>query len=105
MKALASFLLIISLFACKGKQYTPNSTVYYHPEAQISHDTVMVVHDSLIYLPATNEPKNSHICDSLKTALVLSQYSLQKVKFYMILVKKNPSQLKFLMGWLNRAVN
>lgn len=42
--------------------------------------------------------------DSLKTQLVLTKYQLKKIKFYVDLCMKNPSQRKFLTGWIRRVI-
>lgn len=42
--------------------------------------------------------------DSLKTALNISKFKIQKVKYYLAIVDKRPSQIKYLKGWVRRAV-
>lgn len=51
--------------------------------------------------PATQQ----HLIDSLRTQLFINKYKIEKVKYYLKIVKKKPSQQKFLVGWINRAVN
>lgn len=36
--------------------------------------------------------------------LFLAEYALEKVKFYIEIVDKNPTQIKYLKGWLKRAL-
>lgn len=45
------------------------------------------------------------LIDSLKTNLFLANYKIEKVKYYLKICYKNPSQDKFLKGWVTRAVN
>jgi hypothetical protein len=45
-----------------------------------------------------------HKSDSLSVQLFLANYKVEKVKFYLNLVQKKPSQAKFLKGWIIRAV-
>jgi len=42
--------------------------------------------------------------DSLKTALFLSNNKVEKVRFYLNICLKKPSQDKFLKGWIKRAL-
>ena len=42
--------------------------------------------------------------DSLKTELILSNYKIEKVRFYLNITIKKPSQTKFLKGWIKRAI-
>jgi hypothetical protein len=44
-------------------------------------------------------------CDSLKTELLLAQYKLNRVSFYLNICLKKPSQDKFLKGWIRRAIH
>lgn len=42
-------------------------------------------------------------CDSIKTALYVAQYKLERLIYYCKIVERNPSQQKFLKGWRLRA--
>lgn len=42
--------------------------------------------------------------DSLKTQLFLSEFRVHKVKYYVAIVDRDPTQIKFLKGWVKRAV-
>lgn len=42
--------------------------------------------------------------DSLSERLFLSSYRVEKVKYYLKICDRNPSQSKFLKGWIRRAV-
>jgi hypothetical protein len=42
--------------------------------------------------------------DSLETALFISLYKIQRVKYYLAIVDRKPSQGKFLRSWITRAV-
>jgi len=42
--------------------------------------------------------------DSLKTQLFLSNYKVEKVRFYINIVDRDGSQEKFLRGWVKRAI-
>lgn len=43
--------------------------------------------------------------DTLKTQLFLSNYKIEKVRFYLNICLKKPSNDKFLKGWIRRAIN
>jgi hypothetical protein len=42
--------------------------------------------------------------DSLRTALFNANYKIARVKYYLKICQKHPSQVKFLHGWVIRAV-
>jgi len=42
--------------------------------------------------------------DSLYSKLFLANYKVEKVKYYLAIIARNPSQRKFLLGWMRRAV-
>lgn len=42
--------------------------------------------------------------DSLHSRLLVADYKLERVGYYLRIVNRNPSQVKFLRGWLNRAL-
>lgn len=42
--------------------------------------------------------------DSLKTQLFLAKYKIEKVKYYLAIVARKPSQSKYLRGWMIRAI-
>lgn len=42
--------------------------------------------------------------DSLYAKLLVVNYKLERVRFYSDIVRRNPSQVKFLRGWINRVL-
>jgi hypothetical protein len=42
--------------------------------------------------------------DSLNTQNFISNYKVERVKYYLKICLRNPTQDKFLKGWINRAV-
>jgi hypothetical protein len=91
-------IIAILLFSCQSKP------AIVQPPAAI-HDTVppvKIIHDTL---PAqVIIVDNRKTIDSLKTALMVANYKLWRVRYYTGIVDRNPSQLKFYKGWINRAV-
>lgn len=61
--------------------------------------------DKLLVLLHSTAIKVAHQNDSLKTALFLANYKVEKVKYYLKICNKNPTNNKFLKGWVTRAVN
>lgn len=43
--------------------------------------------------------------DSLRKALFIAKYKIEGVKKYLKICDKNPSQIKFLRGWIHRAID
>lgn len=44
------------------------------------------------------------VSDTLAKRLLHTRLTLNNVKYYVNIVNRNPTQLKFLRGWLNRAL-
>lgn len=43
--------------------------------------------------------------DSLRRKLLVANYKLGRVRYYLNICLKNPTQEKFLKGWVRRAIN
>lgn len=43
-------------------------------------------------------------CDSLQSRLFVAQYKIERVRYYLKICKRNPKQTKFLVSWINRAI-
>jgi hypothetical protein len=91
-------IIAILLFSCQSKPAIV-------PPPIVIHDTVPpvnIIHDTL---PAqVIIVDNRKTIDSLKTALMVAKYKIERVKYYVRIVDRNASQIKFLKGWINRAV-
>lgn len=103
MKALF-FISAIFFYSCSNPK-SPD------PEIKIIHDTVYVSVKSetpISTLPVSDciprLNKLSKINDSLSAKLFVSNFKINKVKFYLNICLKNSSQDKFLKGWIRRAV-
>jgi hypothetical protein len=75
-------------------------------------DTVAKIPDTVIAVPAVsncdsivtqNALLQKHI-DSLNNALFGAKYKIERVKYYLAIVNRKPSQVKFLRSWVTRAV-
>jgi hypothetical protein len=100
MKITLIFLLSAFLFNCGSNSVSTNNA----PQAIYLHDTAFIPSpacDSLNIKVKKLYAQN----DSLKAKLFSSNYKIEKVKFYLGIISRNPSQKKFLLGWVRRAVN
>lgn len=53
-----------------------------------------------------NEVRILHIqLSALKDSLFIAKYKIEGVKKYLKICDKNPSQIKFLRGWIHRAID
>lgn len=43
-------------------------------------------------------------CDSLRTALAVQNYRVGRIRYYVGICNRRPSQDKFLRGWINRTL-
>ena len=47
---------------------------------------------------------NQQLIDSLSSKLFVANFKIERVKYYLNICLKNPSQDRFLKGWVRRAV-
>jgi hypothetical protein len=104
-------LLIIVLFWFAA---SCNNTA--HNVAPVNADTLQPVIDHseipkadtvLIEVPVLADCKNDSlkkVADSLRTKLFLAKYKIERVKYYLRICNRNPSQTKFLRSWIDRAI-
>jgi hypothetical protein len=94
MKTLFSLSIIIGVLMVTLYKPLPisHSTFTIQPSTSLNTDTCRV--DSL-----------QHTIDSLSSKLFLAEYKIQRVKYYLNIAIKNPSQTKFLKGWIKRAIH
>lgn len=103
MKILALLLAISLMVGCN-----PKSRITPCPEV-MRIDTVEVPVPSTAADLSTMDLKNytdsiTRVIDTLRTNLFISNYKVEKVKYYLAIVLRNPSQEKFFKGWIRRAV-
>jgi hypothetical protein len=99
------------------------------PSAQVCHnDTVYVTKTDTLYLPSQakydtlyipgkgttdtvyvpidgGDIRKNQLLDSLSKQVFVARYKLERVKYYLKIAQRNPSQTKFLKSWISRAVN
>jgi len=53
---------------------------------------------------AVEPPECKKTIDSLKQQVIIYKFKIERVKYYLKIVNRKPSQSKFLKGWITRAV-
>ena len=117
MKKISLFVLFVILFGCEPKNKLVDKTYYYEQTIEDLNAKLIAAEDSIVVLNniiiAKEEVynitmQNFRICDSsnvsLKSELFVANYKLGRIKEYNEIVRKNPSQVKFLRGWINRVL-
>jgi hypothetical protein len=69
--------------------------------------SITLIPNSRFQIPKQDTCKTDslkHVTDSLTRKLFVAEYKLQRVKYYLNIAIKNPSQTKFLKGWIKRAI-
>lgn len=95
--------------SCTSKQSTtvePNVPLAAHqcPEPIIVHDTVVFRDTIVVEVVSKSYDSLLAVIKKKNDSLFLERFRLERVKYYNNIVKKNKSQLKFLSGWISRAV-
>jgi hypothetical protein len=105
-------LLIIGavlLAGCSRTVCPPCPTVEAVPETQpiVQRDTIRIpepypvtVVDSTVFRKNVLLQRRN---DQLHDSLVLVKYKLARINEYRNIINRNPSQVKFIRGWLNRV--
>lgn len=72
---------------------TTSDTVYVPVAAVCNYDSLLRINDSLMV-----------VTDTLAKRLLHARLVISNVKYYLNIAIRNPSQDKFLKGWIRRAV-
>jgi hypothetical protein len=95
MKSIIIFAVLFVAWCRQDAQPAKNAPAI--ELSQVKIDTVPIVDhaavDSLI-----------HLSDSLRTQLFIAKYKIERVRYYVRIVDRNPSQKIFLKGWVTRAI-
>jgi len=67
------------------------------------HDTVFIHRIDTFHLAKNTD--SLKIINGLRDDLFIAKYRVERTRYYLKIVQRNPSQLKFLVSWINRAVN
>ena len=118
MKKINLFIILfLILVGCEPKDKVVDQSYYYEQIINDLNAQVVAAQDSIVVLNniivAKEEAYNTTLenlkmCDSsnvnLKAELFVANYKLGRIKEYSDIVKRNPSQVKFLRGWINRVL-
>ncbi len=109
----ALILLVICVAGLSGCKPAPTKPTPVEVAATYNEQ----LHNKIITLDSLNTLKTSQVMfltdsiqklhvslDSLKSSLFVSNYKIERVKYYLKICYKKPSQDVFLKGWVNRAV-
>lgn len=102
-------LIILSVFlsACTFKaSHAPEKTLPVIP-ADVFYDTVIVTNTIFITDTVFIEKKYDSLQNLLfkkNDSLFIERYKIERVKYYTKIVQNNSSQIKFLVGWVLRAI-
>ena len=97
-------LAVSILSSCTPQKHSATLPV---SAVNIRVDTVFIVRDSIIYVPVFDYELKNNMMDemnALRDSLFIARYRIERVRYYVKIVKRNKSQIKFLVGWINRAV-
>lgn len=108
------FIILALFMSCKQAEPSPKNE---KPVTNVRVDTVFISRIDTVYISQPAK-QNDNILrlqtqnDSLKVAnnklgkeLLHNKLIIQNAKYYLNIANKNPSQQKFLRGWMNRALN
>lgn len=105
------FIMIIIFVSCKSVQTKTAYEVNNITDTLFVHDTINVVDTFYIEYKTTDTIYQVNTdtvykgnCDSLIEKLFVSEYKLQRVRYYLNIAIKSPSQTKFLKGWIIRVI-
>lgn len=105
------YLVLIFLFfvACNSKQETtiqPMEVPFHEcKDPVIVHDTI-IIRDTVVVQIVNRKKIDSLliVINKKNDSLFVERFRLERVKYYNKIVQKNKSQVKFLSGWITRAV-
>lgn len=106
------FIFLI-LFSCKTNKESPIipqsseiRTITVHKIDTIEVDNgYLKKYDSILILRKIETDSLKVANNKLGKKLLHSELVITNAKYYLNIVNKNPSQQKFLRGWMNRALN
>lgn len=102
-------LLLLSCRSSKDGNNKPSciwyDTIPVYDTSYIILNKTIPLFDTIIRYDTVPLNINSFLLvDSLKTALFIEKYKVERVKYYLRIVDNNSSQEKYLKGWIKRAI-
>jgi hypothetical protein len=100
MKLLIITLALVAIASCRNGQSAEC------PEVDTASIVMpyILLRDSAAEIPAREAAIVYRVPDSIANQLFLARYKLERVKYYLNICLRNPSQDKFLKGWIRRAI-
>ena len=111
MKNIIYIILVFALVSCKSVQTKTVYEIQTKTDTLTLCDTINIIDTFYVeykttdtfFIQKTDTLKLGN-CDSLKEKLFVSDYKLQRVRYYLNIAIKSPSQTKFLKGWIRRVI-
>ncbi len=88
---LLRIIFILMLFASCGRPGWE--------QPKVITDTVFITKTDTVRIPC-----DSSYIHALQDSLFVARYKIERVKYYLNIADRSPSQRKFLRGWIRRAV-
>lgn len=105
------YIFVFTIVSCKSVQTKTVYEIQTKTDTLTFRDTINIIDTFYIEYQTTDtvflintDTIRLGNCDSLKERLFVSDYKLQRVRYYLNIAIKNPSQTKFLKGWIGRAI-
>ena len=102
-------LCMVLLIACQ-----PQPCPDVKPDTLIVHDTVFYAKDTvMIPIVDTTQLVKEHVryqklaarYDSVRQDAIIAKMQIAQAKYYIKICQRNPTQKKFLLGWMRRALD
>lgn len=97
-------VFFLCAFACNNESKQPADKFVTRTDTV---DSIVRTYSDTIPMPVSIPCDSSFYkakADSLRVELLIAEYRIERVKYYLAIVDRNPSQLKFLRSWIRRAV-
>jgi hypothetical protein len=103
MKLIIFFALLAGVAACAGKKTEP---IVIKAESPCNCDDSIRIEmlEGRIGVLQNQFDASRMEFDSVNTALFKASYKVERVRYYLNICLRNPSQDKFLKGWIRRAI-
>ncbi len=111
MKNIIYIFILIALVSCRSVQTKTVYEIHTKTDTLTLCDTINIIDTfyveyktiDTVFIQKTDTFKFGN-CDSLKERLFVIDYKLQRVRYYLNIAINNPSQTKFLKGWIRRVI-
>ncbi|MCF3107333.1 hypothetical protein LL912_00940 [Niabella sp. CC-SYL272] len=95
-------MVVALLLACKSGGNSSGSN-------EVLRDTIFLpsdpIHDTIYLMDIKKSDSLKRVNDALAHRLLATELTLNQARYYVKITIKNPSQTKFLKGWLRRVLD